>query len=368
MFRFRTMLIFAFVAAILVCGSLLTPSLADGGANHRTRNLNFGVSGGNVNDITRRFCCSGTLGSLVTDGTTQYILSNNHVLARADQATQGEDVSQPGLIDNNCAVSTVVADFSVAPQLGSNVDAALAQLRPGQMDSTGEIEDIGVPSRAIRNATVGLSVAKSGRTTGFTTGGISSVNTSVSVQYQRNCGSGKKFVVSYTNQVVINSSTFSAGGDSGSLIVSNDSAHNPVALLYAGSSSTTIGNPIGEVLSKLSAALGRTVSFVGSGPAGPTPSITMEGGVQPYIPGVGGQMRELPQQAVDRASAVLELHRANLMFQPGVIGVGVGAAQSGAEAAIVIYVDKTAAARAQFADSLGGVPVTVHLTDPFIAF
>lgn len=368
MFRFRTMLIFAFVAAILVCGSLLTPSLADGGANHRVRNLNFGVSGGNVNDITRRFCCSGTLGSLVTDGTTQYILSNNHVLARADQASPGEDVSQPGLIDNNCAVATVVADFSVAPQLGSNVDAALAQLRPGQMDGTGEIEDIGVPSRAIRNATVGLSVAKSGRTTGFTTGSISSVNTSVNVQYQRNCGSGKKFVVSYTGQVVINSSTFSAGGDSGSLILSNDSAHNPVALLYAGSSSTTIGNPIGEVLSKLSAALGRTVSFVGSGPAGPTPSINIEGGVQPYIPGLGGQMRELPQQAIDRASAVLELHRANLMFQPGVIGVGVGAAQSGAEAAIVIYLDKTAAARGQFADSLGGVPVTVHLTDPFIAF
>jgi hypothetical protein len=352
----------------MVCGSLLTPSLADGGANHRTRNLNFGVSGGNVNDATRRFCCSGTLGSLVTDGITQYILSNNHVLARADQASPGEDVSQPGLIDSNCAVSTVVADFSVAPQLGSNVDAALAQLRPGQMNPTGEIEDIGVPSSAIRNATVGLGVAKSGRTTGFTTGTIGSVNTSVNVQYQRNCGSGKKFVVSYTNQVVINSSTFSAGGDSGSLIVSNDSAHNPVALLYAGSSSTTIGNPIGEVLSKLSAALGRPVSFVGIGVAGPTPSISGEVGVQPYIPGIGGQMRELPQQAVERASAVLELHRANLMFQPGVIGAGVGAAESGTEAAIIIYIDKTAGAKAQFADSLGGVPVRVIATDPFIAF
>ena len=368
MLRFRTLPIFAFVTAVLVCGSLLTPSLADGGANHRTRNLNFGVSGGNVNDITRRFCCSGTLGSLVTDGTAQYILSNNHVLARADQASPGEDVSQPGLIDNGCRVSTVVADFTLAPQLGSNVDAALAQLRSGQMDSSGEIEDIGVPSRTIRSPAVGLGVAKSGRTTGFTTGSISSVNTSVSVQYQKSCGQGKKFVVSYTNQVVINSSTFSAGGDSGSLIVSNDSAHNPVALLYAGSSTTTIGNPIGEVLSKLSAALGRSVSFVGNGVASPGASISEEGGVQPYIPGIGGQMRELPQQAVDRASAVLELHRANLMFQPGVIGAGVGSAESGTEAAIIIYVDKTSGAKAPFADSLGGVPVRVIATDPFIAF
>src|SRR5215813_12145090 len=144
MVRFRNYLIAFSVITLLLCGgTLLNPGFADGGANHQSRNTHFGVSGGNVNDITRRFCCSGTLGSLVTDGTTQYILSNNHVLARVDQATPGEDISQPGLIDNNCRVATIVADFSVAAPLGSNVDAALAQLRPGTMDSTGFIEDVG---------------------------------------------------------------------------------------------------------------------------------------------------------------------------------------------------------------------------------
>ena len=39
---------------------------------------------------------------------------------------------------------------------------------------------------------LGLGVAKSGRTTGFTTAAIASINTSVKVQYQKNCGSGKK--------------------------------------------------------------------------------------------------------------------------------------------------------------------------------
>ena len=151
----------------------------------------------------------------MTDGTTSYVLSNNHVLGLSGQASAGDDISQPGLIDNGCQVSTVVADFTAAPQLGpSNVDAAIAQLRPGLMDASGFIEDIGVPSSVVRAPAVGLSVAKSGRTTGFTTGTIGSINTSVSVQYQRSCGQGKKFVVSYTNQVVINSSTFSAGGDS----------------------------------------------------------------------------------------------------------------------------------------------------------
>jgi hypothetical protein len=341
--------------------------LADGGPNHRVRNQHFGVSGGNVNDITTRFCCSGTLGSLITDGTTRYILSNNHVLARGDKAVAGEDVSQPGLIDNNCAVATVVADFTGAAPLGSNVDAAVAQLRTGQMDATGFIEDIGVPSSTVVNPSVGLGVAKSGRTTGFTTGTIASINTSVSVQYQANCGSGKKFTVAYTNQVVINSSTFSAGGDSGSLIVTNNASHNPVALLFAGSSTTTIGNPIGLVLTRLGTALGRTFSFVGSGGAAPTPQGGQAGGRQPFVPGLEGLMPQLPQQAADRASAILENHRANLMFQPGVIGVGVGLGRTDSEAAIVVYVNKNAGNKPILPDDLEGIPVTVILTDEFTA-
>ncbi|HWN98310.1 MAG TPA: hypothetical protein VNS63_03465, partial [Blastocatellia bacterium] len=249
----------AFALAMGLLAFPTGPSLsADSGANHRVRNLNFGVSGGNINDISRAFCCSGTLGSLVQANGVSYVLSNNHVLARGDQAVAGEDISQPGLIDTGCQPTTIVADFTAAPPLGSNVDAAVAQLRAGLMKATGEIEDTGVISNVAGTPTVGLAVAKSGRTTGFTTGNISSINTSVSVQYQKGCNQGKKFTVAYTNQVVINSSTFSAGGDSGSLIVSNTNANcrQAVALLYAGSSTSTIGNPIGEVLSKLSTSLG----------------------------------------------------------------------------------------------------------------
>ena len=367
----RRLLIATCVLTFLVGGSLIPLGLADGGPNHQTRNLNLGVSGGNVNDITKRFCCSGTLGALVTNGTTQYILSNNHVLARSDAANAGEDISQPGMIDNNCNPGVIVADFTTAVPLGNNVDAAIAQLRPGQMDSTGEIEDIGIPSSTVVAPAVGMSVAKSGRTTGSTTGTIGSVNTSVSVQYQQGCGQGKKFVVSYTGQVVINSSTFSAGGDSGSLIVTNNAAHNPVALLYAGSSSTTIGNPIGEVLSKLSARLGSSLSIVGSGGGGGNKLSSLDTGeTVPFIRGGGRQMRELPTQAAARANAVLERHRANLMFQDGVIGAGVGFASDDDEnnAAIVVYVDRTGVGRPIIGASLEGVPVRLVMTDPFIAY
>jgi hypothetical protein len=326
------------------------------------------VSGGNVNDRSSRFCCSGTLGALVTDGTANYILSNNHVLGRSDAAVAGDDVSQPGLIDSNCNVATIVADFTAFSPLGSNVDAAIAQLRTGTMDGNGTIEDIGIPSRAVVAPTVGMSVAKSGRTTGFTTGTISSINTSVNVQYQRGCGQGKKFTVGYTNQIVIGPGSFSAGGDSGSLIVTNNSAHNPVGLLYAGSSSATIANRASEVLTKLSTVIGRSLTFVGSGTASPTILSSEQSDVTPFIRG-RGQMRQLPEQAADRATAVLELYRANLMATPGVIGAGVGAtADDETEPAIVIYVDRTAPGRPQFAQSMDGIAVRVVLTDPFVAF
>jgi hypothetical protein len=372
MFRLKGLIVFALVAALLLFSSLLTPGLADGGANHRVRNLHLGVSGGNATDSTRRFCCSGTLGALITDGTNQYILSNNHVLGKSGGATVGDDVSQPGLIDSNCNIATVVADFSGSAPLGpSNVDAAVAQLRPGQMDSSGFIEDIGVPGSSIVVPTVGLAVAKSGRTTGFTTGSITSINTSVSIQYQQECGGGKKFTVSYTGQIVITPGTFSAGGDSGSLIVTNNASHNPVGLLFAGSSSATIANPIGLVLTRLGTALGRTFSFGGGGGgAAPTPQSNQGVGVgrQPFVPGIESLMTQLPQQASDRASAVLENHRANLMFQPGVIGAGVGASgKTDGEAAIVIYVNKNSSAKPFLPDSIEGIPVTVILTDEFIA-
>lgn len=79
-------------------------------------------------------------------------------------------------------------------------------------------------------------------------------------------------------------------------------------------------------------------------------------------------MPQLPPQAADRASAVLEVHRANLMFQPGVIGAGVGASgRADGEAAIVIYVNKDSSTKPILPDNIEGIPVTVVLTDEFVA-
>jgi hypothetical protein len=354
MFKPKTRLLASIIGTAAIIGA---PLLVEAANPYQSRNMNFGVSGGNVNDITSAFCCSGTLGSLVHAGTTQYILSNDHVLARQDKATPGEDISQPGLVDTGCQPATIVANFTRAVKLGNNVDCAIAQVKAGTMNSTGSIQGIGAISSVIKAPSIGLGVEKSGRTTGTTTGTVGSINTSVNVQYQIRCGQGKKYVISYTNQVVVNSTGFSAGGDSGSLIVTNNSCHQPVALLFAGSSSDTIANPIGEVLSKLGGGL----SFVGGTCSTTTSSAQMQG--QSDV-----QSFDLPQQAIDHASRVLEQNRHDLMSRPGVLGVGLGATEDNSAPAIVIYVDQTSSDQPQLPQQIDRVPVRIKFTDPFIAY
>jgi hypothetical protein len=329
---------------------------ADSGSNHRGVSSLFGTSGGNINDISTLYCCSGTLGSLVQDDLgKQYILSNNHVLARSNSGNPGDDISQPGLIDNFCQVPTVVADLTAFPSLkSSNVDAAIALSR-GIMNTTGEIMDIGTISSVVRVPSIGMILQKSARTTGHTTGPVSSINTTVSVQYQPICGMGKKFKATFRNQVVVNSSTFSAGGDSGSLMLSvptDGGKPQPVALLFAGSSTSTIGNPIGQVLSAVSQSLGRPVTFVGSSTVSPAATTGQSGG---------------SAQSIQQANSAKERWEDAFMARPNVIGVGVGTTEDGSDAAVIVYVDNSSAARPALPARADAVPVRIVFTDPFVS-
>jgi hypothetical protein len=327
---------------------------------------NYGVSGGNVNDISKRFCCSGTLGSLVTDGSNDYILSNNHILADSDQGHVGDAVSQPGLVDVNCnaADARIVANLSAWPVLGSNVDAALAHLVSGTMNTTGRIEGITpLPSTTVRTPAIGLAVEKSGRTTGVTTGSIQAVNASVNVRYTTSCGGHKSFTISYKNQVVVTPGTFSAGGDSGSLIVTNDIAcPQPVALLFAGSNTSTIGNPIGEVISQAGIALGTAITFVGQTCGTATAT-------QPQVDSRSGQVPGISDLAVANATMAMRTRERQMMSRPGVIGMGIGAsAFNASEAVIVVYVDSEVGLTTPLPGRIGGVRVERIATDPFVAY
>ena len=215
----------------------------------RYRPVTMGVSGGNINDRQKKgryiYCSGGTIGSVVYKSGVNYLLSNNHVFARENKAAIGEDIVQPGLIDVNCSQITndVVADLSefksiVFTRKASNkVDAAIAAVRSG-ISFTAATECGYTPSSTVASAALGLQVKKCGRTTEYTEGEVTGLNVTVLISYSS--GTAR-----FVNQIQF--SDISDSGDSGSLIVTK-SGNNPVALLFAGSSTTTIGNPIQEVL------------------------------------------------------------------------------------------------------------------------
>ncbi len=92
---------------------------------------------------------------------------------------------------------------------------------------------------------INMNVQKYGLTTGQTNGQISAIGGTFDVQYPG--GQCARFV----DQIVIGTAGFSAGGDSGSLIVTDDACNDrrPVGLLFAGDGvALTVANPIDAVL------------------------------------------------------------------------------------------------------------------------
>ena len=230
--------------------------------------IQLGTSGGWTYDLANGFCCGGTLGSLVKIGSTQYFLSNYHVFeadivsgGNGRTAQTGDPIIQPGLIDVNCSnsnaqsVATLVLKHSLP---GNNVDCAVAQVIPGMVNSSGAILEIGTISSQTIAASLNQPVKKSGRTTGLTRSSVSGLNATISVAYDNECAGGAAFTKTFTGQIVITNrhSRFLNSGDSGSLMV-QDVATNPraVGLLFAGSNTSAIANPIGQVLSFLNATM-----------------------------------------------------------------------------------------------------------------
>jgi len=322
----------------------------------------LGVSGGNSKDTSTTggttTCCGGTLGSLVSRGGNLYILSNNHVMARSDAGTAGDPITQPALVDNNCSVPPTVATLSQFFNLESgtppNIDAALAQINTGAIDATGTILQLGgtnssnLPTDAPPHAgtgvapTVSRAVAKSGRSTGLTCSTIFALNASFSVQYQKGCGTGSTFTASFSNQVDITNNGFGAEGDSGSLIVTQDTA-DPVALLFAGSPTDTVANPIAQVLTGLHDPNNAqsTPVFVGTAATHPVAACTLPKPQSAIGARLALQRVVASSEALQRSLAVRDAHASELMAHPEVQALGVGASYDNpAEPAILLFVTK----------------------------
>jgi hypothetical protein len=226
---------------------------------------------------------AGTLGTVVKEKATNLdmILSNNHVLANSNNGKIKDNIFQPGPYDGgspkdligqlhrfveidfgqmdngDCSYAElyvrvgnllaklfkskhIVKTLKINPQAINYVDAAIAlPLDPSVLDD--KIIDIGIVNDS-KEASLGMPVRKSGRTTQTTTGFVNLIKVVATVDY----GEGNS--ATFQNQTL--TGPMSQGGDSGSLLVSADD-NKAVGLLFAGSSQVTIYNPISEVLNGL---------------------------------------------------------------------------------------------------------------------
>ncbi len=271
---------------------------------------------------------AGTLGCVVRDRKTgaRLILSNNHVLANRNDAQPGDPVLQPGPIDGGqvdrdtiallyryhpihfntdpptCSLAKGYANLGnilarlvgsrhqiqalrVFPAATNLVDAAVA--RPiAESDILDESLEIGSVSEET-SAELGMAVCKSGRTTGLTTGTICVLDATVMVNY------GPDRPATFEEQII--TTPMSNGGDSGSLLVEKQT-HQAVGLLFAGSSQTTIYNPIKAVFSALN------VDFKDRKKTS----------------------RSDVQNEIEKAQSVRRAYQDILMSKANVVGVGIG--------------------------------------------
>ena len=248
---------------------LLEPKAID-----RTRKIRPAPGGVSIGHF---LITAGTLGATAHRRGRPVILSNNHVLANANDGRPGDLILQPGPADGGRTQDAIgrLTDFvpiqfkerrlgavgrllerALGPALAAAglglkrlpsgranlVDAAIAE--PISVDVVAaEILGIGRVAGTV-DASIGMRVRKSGRTTSTTEGRISALDAVVEVDY------GGKTAI-FRQQIV--SDILSRGGDSGSLVV--DERNRSVGLLFAGGETTTLINPIGAVLQFLDLSL-----------------------------------------------------------------------------------------------------------------
>jgi hypothetical protein len=196
-------------------------------ADHQVRHAETkcGISIGN--QITGG---SGTLGATVFDGLSgqQLILSNWHVLCGRLDCEPGEPILQPGTGGGDGGTPADLFARVLRFRFDAFVDAAVAVLT-GHRFCSEEMLGLGHMSPRLGSPTLGLEVAKSGRTTAVTRGRIVDVSVEIDVEF-KSIG-----VRTMKDQLSIESDSGGVvvlPGDSGSVWV--DSAQRAVALTFAG--------------------------------------------------------------------------------------------------------------------------------------
>jgi hypothetical protein len=164
-------------------------------------------------------------------------------------------------------------------------------------------------------------------------------------------------------QIFVTPGTFSAGGDSGSLVVEDvgesGGSPRPVGLLFAGSDAGTLANPIDRVLAATCVAMAGASSF-------PDPSVCESGGGGGGGSPGKGKPRGASLRGFERAVEVQARQQALLLSRAGIVGVGIGA-DAGGRATLEVFVEKSGAGLVELPEVLEGVSVRIRETGPFEA-
>lgn len=211
---------------------------------------------------------AGTFGSLVqlNDGNI-YGLTNNHVTGGCNHTRVGMHILCPAPFDadpDHPAPLAIGRHHSFVPLASGDprqvqlqeLDAALFSLVDPELVSSMQGIYYDTPA-AVIDPTGDMLVTKVGRTTGLTTGVIRGrFATPLGIPYDAD---RFRSMVYFENAWVIQSldgNPFSAGGDSGSLVVSQDGDH-AVGLIFAGTTNGAVSYmiPIRTVLEQLGASL-----------------------------------------------------------------------------------------------------------------
>lgn len=207
---------------------------------------------------------AGTLGCVVKDDMeTGYILSNNHILANLNKCKVDDSILQPGRFDGGEDPIDQIAKLHNYIPIGfsssdiNHVDCAIAKINGD------ELCDPLIPVlgniKGHQQAYDKMEVLKFGRASEKTTGYVASTEADFKCTYVKGSVFTRPKVAFFEDQLEIKGRDFRTGqsivfskkGDSGSIILDNQSL-NAVGLLFCSAADgTTFASPIEKVLASL---------------------------------------------------------------------------------------------------------------------